>query len=140
MKAWEAPEDITPPAAVSFSVLADGKQTGNVGRAAAATDWTVVFSGLPKYDNGNIITYNVLENKVAGYLSDVSDNIDNKIIVTNTYNLKDITVEKVWDDKENKDKIRPASVEIILYANDEELDRLTLTQVLGSKVIISFSI
>ena len=39
-----------------------------------------------------------------------------------------INVEKVWDDNNDQDKIRPDSVSITLYANDEEVETVTLNK------------
>ena len=39
-----------------------------------------------------------------------------------------INVEKVWDDNNDQDKIRPDSVSITLYANDEEIETVTLNK------------
>ena len=39
-----------------------------------------------------------------------------------------INVEKVWDDNNDQDKIRPDSVNITLYANNEEVETITLNK------------
>ena len=39
-----------------------------------------------------------------------------------------INVEKVWDDNNDQDKIRPDSVSITLYANNEEVETITLNK------------
>ena len=39
-----------------------------------------------------------------------------------------INVEKVWDDNNDQDKIRPDSVSITLYANNEEVETVTLNK------------
>ena len=39
----------------------------------------------------------------------------------------DITITKVWDDKDNHDGVRPSSLDVTLFANDEKDDEITLT-------------
>ena len=39
-----------------------------------------------------------------------------------------INVEKVWDDNNDQDKIRPDSVSITIYANNEEVETITLNK------------
>lgn len=39
----------------------------------------------------------------------------------------DITIQKIWDDEDDKDKIRPESITVELYANEEVYETITLT-------------
>ena len=49
-------------------------------------------------------------------------------VITNTHTpRRTINVQKVWDDNNDKDKIRPESVEIALCIRGDEIDRITLS-------------
>jgi len=91
--------------------------------------WTAVFEALPKYRGGEEIVYTVTEDAVAEYTTTVDG-----LTVTNTYTTDPIvpaetvnkTVTKVWEDDNNKAGVRPESIEVVLYANGEKVDTLTL--------------
>ncbi len=83
--------------------------------------WTYTYTNLPVYDtNGDLITYTLEENQVVGYLEGVIEG-DTKegFTITNTLETIDITVEKIWDDNNNQDGIRPTSVTITLSDGTE---------------------
>ncbi len=62
-----------------------------------------------------------------GYSSEVADpvteNGDCIFTVTNTYTpgVTSISVKKEWNDGNNRDGLRPASITVKLYANGEEV-------------------
>ena len=88
--------------------------------------WKWKFEDLPKYRNGQQITYTITEDSIEDYTSKV-DGYD----VTNTYTpgKTQVTVTKVWNDQDDQDGIRPKSVRVKLLADSEETGRtLTLTQ------------
>lgn len=39
-----------------------------------------------------------------------------------------LLVVKIWDDENNKDGLRPGSIEVVLYQNDREFDRIVLSE------------
>ena len=118
----------------------DGKRTnyevtltGKVGdevvytnaQTLTADQLTYTWKDLDKYSKGQLITYTVDETQVpTGYTKSV-----NGYTITNIYipSTTEITVNKTWVDNNNQDGIRPDSITIILKANDEEIDRKTLT-------------
>ena len=102
------------------------------GRAYEDAGSLARFEVLPIYDeDGNEIHYTVRETVTwPGYRPDVLE-VENGGVITNIYNLTDIKVIKVWDDSDNKDKIRPVSVTIALYAGEELLEEVTLSEELG---------
>ncbi|MBQ6288924.1 MAG: Cna B-type domain-containing protein, partial [Clostridia bacterium] len=82
-------------------------------------DWT----GLDKYSNGTLINYSVDETDVpAGYEKKVEFVQDGQgnytYTVTNTHETEKIrvSVEKIWDDSENQDGLKPESVSVQLKA------------------------
>ena len=87
-------------------------------------NWHFTFENLPMNKNGRAITYTLTETQVTGYEKPVItkvDEADNVITyqITNTHtpNVTDITVNKVWDDDNNKDGLRPGSVTVQLLAD-----------------------
>ena len=96
--------------------------------AEAATDsWSWSFTDLPKYENeGKLITYTVEEVKVEGYETPAYS--DDGLTITNKHVPETTKVEgiKIWDDANNQDGKRTASVTIRLYADGKEIDSKTL--------------
>lgn len=87
--------------------------------------WTYTFESLPVTDDeGHPYTYWVEETVPEEYELVQQDNQ-----LTNT--LKDvirIPVEKTWQDQNNLRGIRPASIEVILYADGQEAARAELSR------------
>ncbi len=63
--------------------------------------------------------------------TDVSYSVgsNGELIITNTHipEKKNISIEKVWDDDDNRDNFRPASVCVELLANNVVVDNHTVT-------------
>src|SRR5699024_2137719 len=78
------------------------------------------FIDLPKFENGEAITYTVQEDDVEDY----STKIDS-FNITNSYTpgQTSINVVKVWIDAENQDRIRPDSITVKLLADGKETDQ-----------------
>lgn len=89
--------------------------------------WTYNFTNLPKYKDGTLANYTVEEiSEVTGYHTKYSSDT---FTITNTHipEVTTIQVEKIWDDNNNQDGIRPNSVVILLLANGEVADEVTLS-------------
>ncbi|MGM9948159.1 Cna B-type domain-containing protein [Floccifex sp.] len=93
-------------------------------------DWSGSFENLPKNSNGKAIEYTIEEPALNGYTSEVTGNVTSGFTVTNTHipEEKDITVQKVWNDQNDKDGIRPEKVQFELYQNGELRDTCTLSE------------
>ena len=80
-----------------------------------SNDWTATITGLPKYVNGQEVTYTWTEVKVDGYTSTQATN-GTVTTLTNVHTpeLTEATVRKVWDDANNQDGIRPGSIQVAL--------------------------
>ena len=80
-------------------------------------NWTYSFENLPKYEDGQEITYTVTEDAVAEYSTEIKD-----YNITNSYTPGEtsVTVTKAWDDQNNQDGKRPESVQVQLYADGVE--------------------
>lgn len=80
----------------------------------ASSNWTYAFHDLPKYEDGKTIHYSVTEDHVDDYTTTIDGTT-----ITNTYTpgKTSATVTKHWDDQQDKNKQRPASIEVELLAN-----------------------
>ena len=92
----------------------------------ASNNWSYTWDAetydLIAMSKGQVHQYTVVElNVPADYEVSYSKNGDFNLIVTNTHEVykKDITVTKTWDDANNQDGIRPASITINLLADGE---------------------
>lgn len=87
---------------------------------SAANEWVAKFEELPTKDiRNNIYAYRIVEPAVPdGYVSHVEQDENGNAVITNTYGKIDIPVEKIWIDMDDRDGLRPESIEVELYAND----------------------
>ena len=96
-----------------------------------ANEWTYTFEDLYVYENKEEIIYSVEEFEVAdGYEAEVSEIVDGVITITNTHEIEltEITVNKVWEDDDNNDGIRPESVTVTLLGNGEAVAEAELSE------------
>lgn len=83
--------------------------------------YSTIFTSLPKYHNGELISYSLAETPVEGYETDIqAAESGYGFTITNTHEVskKTIKVSKVWDDAENQDGIRPDSVTVTLTGSN----------------------
>lgn len=83
--------------------------------------WVSSFKDLPKYDNGQEITYSVKEDTTtlpAGYQSTVSGQT-----ITNSYQPETVRISGIhtWEDFDNKDKVRPDTVTVDLLGENDQV-------------------
>ena len=114
-KTWDDgnDQDGKRPQSITINLLADGERVDSKTVTPDENgDWKYSFTDLDKYKNGVEIKYTVTEDPVTDYTTTQSGyNFTN----THTPEKIDVTVEKVWEDKENQFGIRPESVTINLY-------------------------
>ncbi len=112
------------PDSITINLLADGKVKSSATVTEAEGEWNYTFTNLPKYQNGQEVTYSIEEVKVEGYESEV-----NGFNVTNTHTPEKVTVSgsKTWDDNDDQDGKRPESITIRLLADGEEIANETVT-------------
>ncbi|MBQ5819808.1 MAG: Cna B-type domain-containing protein, partial [Clostridia bacterium] len=125
-KTWDDnnDQDGVRPEKITIYLLADGETVAT--KVVTADDnWKWSFVGMNKYNGTEEITYTVLEEVVDGYKTSYDG-----FNVTNTHIPEKIEIEgsKIWNDNDDQDGIRPDSIEIILFANGEEIDRKTVTK------------
>ena len=108
------------PSKITVNLLANGvKVASKEVKPDATGTWAYHFDNLDVVDDaGNVIAYTVSEEPVAGYETTVEGtNITNNRIP----DMTEVVVKKVWDDKENKDGLRPEKITIRLLADGQEV-------------------
>ena len=117
------------PAAIRVQLFADGEFTGMELTLTAENGWSGSFENLAKFSYGTEVIYTVEEAETPGYTARIDGN-GNHITITNTHapEMVDIPVQKLWDDGNNQDGIRPESVTVMLLSNGSDTGlRLTLS-------------
>ena len=117
------------PTKITVQVL-KGEQVVAEMEVSAETDWKFEFKDLPKYEKGKEITYELKEVSVEHYTTEVTEK-DGKYTITNTHTPAKINVkdQKIWDDANNKDGIRPDSIVVKLLANGVETGKTATASV-----------
>ena len=125
-KVWDdnSNQDGKRPTEVTVHLFADGVKIQTV-QVTEADGWKYTFTNLPRFKDSQEIVYTVQEDQVAGYQSPTVDGftITNKRIPEKTR----IAVNKIWDDANNQDGIRPLFITAILKADGIEIGRLVIT-------------
>ncbi|WP_314026209.1 Cna B-type domain-containing protein [Olsenella uli] len=129
-KRWVGPKG----SEVTVRLLADGTDTGRELRLNEGNGWKGGFDGLPKYNaDGSEVAYSVTEAEVAGVDSDkyetaVAGDAASGFTITNT-NTETVEVSgaKSWDDDNDRDGVRPASITVNLMRDGAKADSKTVT-------------
>ena len=113
-KTWvdEDDQDGIRPGSITVNLLADGEKVDSATISANADDkWEYTFDGLPLKKDGEIIDYTITEDGVSGYQTQI-----NGYDITNTHEPEtvNVSVTKVWNDADNADGLRPASLTVTL--------------------------
>src|SRR5699024_2535466 len=117
----------------SIQLLANGEKRGDPVTVNANNDWTYTWNDLDKNTTYSVEEINVDDN----YVSNVDKISDNEATITNTLkpnsggetpssNKKTLTVEKVWNDNNNQDKIRPSAITVHLLTNKQKIADVVL--------------
>ena len=119
-KTWDDSnnQDGKRPSEITVNLLKNGApfKTATV-QADADGNWKYRFTDLPKYENGQEVKYSVTENAVEAYNTKIEGyNIKNSYTPEET----SVTVTKNWKDANDRDRIRPGSIKVQLYANGEK--------------------
>ena len=112
------------PESLTVKLFANGEATEKVVTLNEENEWTATFEELLKYSEAKEIVYTVGEKTVEGYTTTVDD-----FIITNIHapEKTQVHVVKVWDDKDDKDKLRPESITVHLYADDVKVATALVT-------------
>lgn len=92
-------------------------------------EWKHSFTKLPVRENGNEITYTAEENEIPGYTTSI-EKTDTGYVFANTHipETVTVTVDKVWEDGENQDGLRPDSIDVILTGSDGNTYNATISE------------
>ena len=119
---------------VTVRLLADGADTGRELKLNAGNGWKGSFDGLPKYNaDGSEIAYTVTEAEVSGvdgskYGTAVAGDAASGFTITNTNKeTVDISGTKSWEDDDDRDGVRPASITVNLMRDGAKADSKTVT-------------
>gem|GEM_PF-996834 len=114
-KTWDDnnDQDGKRPTSIIVNLLANNAVL-NSKTVTASDNWEYKWTGLPKYATGVEITYTVSEVPVSDYQAVV-----NGYDITNSYTPGETSrmVTKVWEDNNDQDGKRPASIQAQLYAD-----------------------
>lgn len=85
----------------------------------ADSQWSVMFSNLPKYADGKVIEYSLTEESVPGYTSSITRNGKSFVLInTHVDETKNITITKAWNDGNNQDGLRPKTITAVVNGSD----------------------
>ena len=125
-KKWVGPEG----GEVTAHLLADGADTGKELKLNAGNGWKGTFDDLRKYKAGTAdeIAYTVKEDPVANYDGDVTGDAASGFTITNTNKeTVDVSGTKSWEDDDDRDGVRPASITVNLMRDGAKADSKTVT-------------
>ncbi len=138
IKVWNDDEnrDGTRTGAVQVQLKAGEENVGEAVTLDDEDDWTFTWEDLPVYVNGEKVDYTIEEVEIpdkytASYTSETDDDGNVTFTMVNTHEdaLTQITVNKEWQDADNKNGVRPESVTVQLMANDAACgDAVTLDE------------
>ena len=117
------------PASVTARLYADGVEVDSH-VLTAAENWQFTFAEKPRYqeDNKTEIVYTVGEDAVAMYAATV-----NGYNIVNDYQpeVTSVSVSKVWDDNNNEQNLRPASIAMSLSDGQKVVKVVVLNEANG---------
>ena len=123
-KVWDDAndQDGKRPASLTVKLLADGADTGESVTLTADNSWTATISDLDEKKAGQAIVYTWAEDEAGlpnGYELTSTAKEGTITTLTNTYAPEETeaTVQKVWNDGENQDNIRPKTITVQLMKN-----------------------
>ena len=95
---------------------------------SADNDWSASVDSLPAFEGGREVAYSWAEKDVPSGYTLATDTKGGTTTLTNTHEVEktEATVRKVWDDANDQDGRRPASIKVTLLANGAKVDEVTL--------------
>ena len=114
------------PEKIVVRLLANGSEVANT-EITAENGWKYTFENLKKYADGVAINYEIVEDPVKGYSTEITKKTDSDYEVTNTATTE-ITITKTWDDYNDISSIRPDSITVKLYADGEIIKEIIITK------------
>ncbi|MEI3611270.1 Cna B-type domain-containing protein [Pseudogracilibacillus sp. SO30301A] len=119
------------PGSIEVQLTADGEAYGDPVELSSENNWTYTWDELDEKAAGEAIEYSVIElTDVPKYETSVNDTDHGNIIITNAYTpeVTEVSGTKIWNDADNQDGIRPESITVNLFANDEFVESSEVTE------------
>lgn len=137
-KIWEdyGNKHLTRPESIYLQLLQDGQAYGEIVELAGSkllNSWEHTFDELPQVNmiTGEAYVYTVQEVDEQGtpieQLGDYDVTSDGQTVTNTLRNVTELHGEKVWDDFDDQDQVRPTSVTINLLQNDKKIKETTIT-------------
>ncbi len=131
-KVWDDADnqDGKRPGEITVNLLANGNKVDSA-TLSASNNWTYTFADLDKYADQTEITYSISEEDIEGYTPGYARTTGEDgypvVTITNSYSPEKTYVsgQKIWNDGDDQDKIRPAQVTVRLYADNVKVDQTT---------------
>ena len=114
------------PEKIVVRLLANGSEVANT-EITAENGWKYTFENLKKYADGVAIDYEIVEDPVKGYSTEITKKTDSDYEVTNTATTE-ITITKTWEDYNDISSIRPDSITVKLYADGKIIKEIIITK------------
>jgi len=127
-KKWDDAEnqDGLRPKTIKVQLYADGQKLDKKVELSEDNKWSYTFSDLDEKKDGKTIQYTVNEIEVPeGYTQTVEATNPGQVVISNTHtpSKTKVQVTKKWDDANNQDGIRPASITVRLYKEGAPTDQ-----------------
>ena len=115
-------------------------------KISAANNWTYIFENLPKYNKGKLVVYEIVEDEVKGYTTNIPNteetSKETKELSTTITNIhkpetKDLKITKTWKDNNNKSNKRPGYIDVKIFANGKFFKQITLSKDMNWMFILS---
>ena len=114
----------TRPDSIKFRLLKNGQPYSDeivlnaTNQGDNSDEWVYTFDDLYVYEDGEEITYTVEELEVPEQYGVIYN--QKKLYIYNAYPPEfEVSVEKIWNDEDDADGIRPQSIGVQLYANGQ---------------------
>ena len=111
--------------AITVNLLKNGKSTDEFIELNTENNWSNSFTNLDMYEAGELLEYSLEEVSLDNdYEANISGSQAKNFRLTNIRQpeLIDIEVNKVWDDADDQDGVRPDTITIYLLKDGKKLD------------------
>lgn len=119
------------PESITVNLFADGEKIDSrVVDGTGGDNWNVTFKNLPKeHEDGTDIRYTVKESRVKKYTTLISGTMQDGFVITNTHTPEttEVQVQKLWEDNNDEEKLRPKTVTLTLFADGKSVKTLDLS-------------
>ena len=127
-KVWDDQndKDHMRPLEIKVQLLADGEKYGEPVVLNADNNWIYSWTGLNEKNEGKVIAYTVEEIAVEGYETELVGNAETGFVLINHHTVEEppktgVSVQKIWDDLNDHDGLRPKEIQVQLLADGEKL-------------------